>query len=113
MRIQCECVQTGFDPVQCALGVQCEQAFIVILSGQISNLYLHQQNRLCLIFRTLCGEWIAHARNRMVIPPALRKDILHKIHASHQEITKCRNRARLSVWWPGMYTELKELSHEL
>ena len=27
MRIQCERAQTGFDLVQCALGVQCEQAF--------------------------------------------------------------------------------------
>ena len=47
--------------------------------------------------------------NRMVIPPALRKDILHKIHAGNQGITKCRNRARLSVWWPGMSTELENL----
>ena len=27
MCIQCERAQTEFDPVQCALGVQCEQAF--------------------------------------------------------------------------------------
>ena len=27
MRIQCERIQTRFDPVQCSLDVQCEQAF--------------------------------------------------------------------------------------
>ena len=27
MRIKCGRAQTGFDPVQCALGVQCGQAF--------------------------------------------------------------------------------------
>ena len=31
MRIQCERAQTRFDPVQCALGVQCEQALTVFM----------------------------------------------------------------------------------
>ena len=39
MRIQCERAQTGFNPVQCALGVQCEQALrwdlFRLKSGQV------------------------------------------------------------------------------
>ena len=47
--------------------------------------------------------------SRIVIPSPLRQEMLGKIHGSHQGITKCRERARQSVWWPGMSSELKDL----
>ena len=43
---------------------------------------------------------------RIVIPTALRQDILEKLHTGHQGIVKCRERARQSVWWPGLSTQL-------
>ncbi|XP_063048477.1 uncharacterized protein K02A2.6-like [Engraulis encrasicolus] len=45
--------------------------------------------------------------DRIVIPQALRTDIMKKIHAGHQGLTKCRERARLSVWWPGIGSDIK------
>ena len=47
--------------------------------------------------------------SRIVVPVSQRKIILHKLHASHQGLNKCRERAQLSVWWPGLSTQLKEL----
>ena len=47
--------------------------------------------------------------NRIVIPLALQVEILDKLHAGHQGITKCRERARQSVWWPGLSKQLEEL----
>ena len=44
--------------------------------------------------------------SRIVIPPTLHKELLDKIHEGHQGITKCRERARQSVWWPGLSREL-------
>ena len=38
--------------------------------------------------------------SRVVIPSALRQDILEKLHEGHQGITKYRRRAIDSVWWP-------------
>ena len=47
--------------------------------------------------------------SRIVIPTPLRKERLTRIHSAHQGIVKCRERARQSMWWPGLSTELGEL----
>ena len=46
---------------------------------------------------------------RIIVPPPLRKTLLDKLHSGHQGITKCRERARQSVWWPGLSSQLEEL----
>ena len=40
--------------------------------------------------------------NRVVIPTTLRADVLERLHTGHQGMTKCRQRAKQSVWWPGI-----------
>ena len=46
---------------------------------------------------------------RIIIPFSLHQDMLGKIHAGYQGVTKCRVRARQSVWWPRMSKELEDL----
>ncbi|XP_030828454.1 uncharacterized protein K02A2.6-like [Strongylocentrotus purpuratus] len=46
---------------------------------------------------------------RIVIPRALRLDILERLHQGHLGITKCRARARDSVWWPGLSKSLEDM----
>ena len=45
--------------------------------------------------------------SRLFIPASLRAEILTLLHASHQGISKTRERARQSVWWPGLSKELE------
>ena len=46
---------------------------------------------------------------RIVIPTSLRQDILRRLHTGHQGIMKCRERARQSVWWPGLSAQLEKM----
>ena len=44
--------------------------------------------------------------SRLVIPQSLRGDILSKIHAGHQGITKCQQRAKQAVWCLRLSTDI-------
>ena len=48
--------------------------------------------------------------NQIVIPTSLRVDILERLYSSHQGISKCRERDRQSVWWPGLGRQLEEVT---
>ncbi|KAK7102680.1 hypothetical protein V1264_020867 [Littorina saxatilis] len=68
-----------------------------------ANLQAYQQvqGELSLIRGLLvCGK-------RVVIPVSERPDLLKKLHESHQGLHKCRERAQMSVWWPGLSRDLK------
>ena len=46
---------------------------------------------------------------RLVIPTTLHLDILDKLHEGHLGITKCRERAKRSVWWPELSKQLEDM----
>lgn len=46
--------------------------------------------------------------NRIVIPKAMQQSILSRIHEGHQGLSKCRARAKETVWWPGISEDLRQ-----
>lgn len=55
------------------------------------------------------GNGILLYGSRVVVPEALQKETLQKLHASHQGIARCRLRAKISVWWPGLSKQIGDL----
>ena len=47
--------------------------------------------------------------SRLVIPSPMRLDILDRVHEGHLGIVKCRDRAKNSVWWPGVSAQIKSM----
>ena len=54
------------------------------------------------------AEGLLMRGSRMVIPTSMRAEILDRIHSGHQGMTKCRQRAKDSVWWPGIRKDIDE-----
>ena len=53
-------------------------------------------------------EGVAIYKDRIIIPTALRHDILDGLHAAHQGVTSMIALAESSVFWPGITTAIKE-----
>ena len=47
--------------------------------------------------------------SRLVILTAMCNTVLDALHEGHQGMTRCRERARETVWWPGLSGQLNEL----
>ena len=50
----------------------------------------------------LCGQ-------RIVVPTSLRRDVLQKLHASHQGEERTKRRARQVVYWPGIDRDISNV----
>ena len=48
-------------------------------------------------------------KNRVVIPPRLRSNILENLHSAHQGITMMNARAESSVFWPGITVDISNV----
>lgn len=47
--------------------------------------------------------------NCIVIPSSMRKDIKNLLHCGHLGIVKTKSLARVSIYWPGMSTDIEDL----
>jgi hypothetical protein len=46
---------------------------------------------------------------RVIVPIKLRKQILNMLHESHTGVVRIKAFAQSSVWWPGIYSDIKTL----
>ena len=47
--------------------------------------------------------------DRIIVPHNLRKEILQKLHKAHLGIDKCKMRAKDTVYWPGLNSQLTDM----
>ncbi len=53
-------------------------------------------------------EGILMQGKRIVVPKSLQLTTLDKLHSGHLGIVRCRLRAKMSVWWPGISKQLAQ-----
>ena len=83
----------------------------VVLNGWPENrAELAPELRECWNFRDeLCiCDGLLMKGDRLITPSSLRREMLDKIHSSHLGVEKCINRARETVYWPGVCEQIKE-----
>ena len=51
-------------------------------------------------------------KDRIIVPPSLRKDILTALHSAHQGVTSMISRAETSVFWPGITSDIISLRNK-
>ncbi|KAJ8895775.1 hypothetical protein PR048_001113 [Dryococelus australis] len=71
------------------------------------NLHVHYQFRHKISF----GEVLYLKETRIITPPNLQLKCIDFINAGHQGIVKCRERAKLAVWWVGLLSQLENVIH--
>ena len=65
---------------------------------------------LCDQLSTVDGVTIY--KDRIIVPPSLRKDILTALHSAHQGVTSMISRAEISVLWPGISSNIISLRNK-
>ena len=55
-----------------------------------------------------CVDGLLFKGNKLVVPHALRAQMLDKIHESHQGIVKCEQRTCDKLFWPGMSAQIED-----
>ena len=53
-------------------------------------------------------EGLLHRGKQIVIPSSLRTNVLRHLYDGHQGITKTRENANSSVWWPGLSKNIEK-----
>ena len=57
---------------------------------------------------TTCDQLLFY-NSRIVVPKALQKETLQRIHMGHLGIEKCKKRTSSSVWWPGVMQQVAQV----
>jgi transposase InsO family protein len=55
-----------------------------------------------------CLDGVIFYGSRLVIPVSLRAEVVESLHSAHQGVTKTLQRARESVFWPGLKLRIEE-----
>ncbi|GBN54857.1 hypothetical protein AVEN_131058-1 [Araneus ventricosus] len=72
---------------------------------EVETLYaLYWQNR----YEISVQDGLLMRGCKIIIPKSHQAEVLNQIHEGHLDITKCRARARFSMYWPGISTEIEE-----
>ena len=57
-------------------------------------------------------DGVIQYKDRVVIPPSLREEVLSSLHSAHQGVTSMTSRADSSIFWPGITSAINALRNQ-
>ena len=101
------CITTASDSDMSALVDAIHNGFPDMPSPMFSDIRVYRQYRQ---YRDKLTEYdgVIIYRDRIIIPPTLRSDVLQALHSAHQGISMMDSRAVGSFFWPGMTPAIEE-----
>ena len=83
---------------------------IVKMDGQKNSMLKEPSNHIISFLENISvQQGLLLKGTRLGIPTSVHLNILDKLDEGHLGITKCRERAKRSVWWPGLSKQLEDL----
>lgn len=94
--------ETATDPILKQLAVQITHGWATPTSQLVDDLkkYHTFRDELAIL------DGVIYKANRVVIPKVLRRNILERLHSSHQGAAATIRRARNTVYWPNMSDDI-------
>ena len=65
--------------------------------------YYHERQLLS------CVDGVVYHGPRIVIPPSMRSAVLASLHDGHLGVSKCKARAKDSIWWSGLSKQIENM----
>ena len=93
--------ETGSDPDMCLLMESIEQGFLDSKSNKTVASFWSFREAL------YNSEGAIMYKDRVLIPPTLRNEVLRNLHSAHQRVSALESRALSIVFWPGMSTAIQ------
>ena len=97
--------QTRKDPILSKVLRFCESGWHAALKGDPA-LIPYTRRKAELSTQNGCILW----GSRVIVPPKLRKSLLHELHAGHAGSSRMKELARSYIWWPDLDAELENMS---
>lgn len=93
-----------------------QDAELCVLQGQVINGWPTQAKSVPKTIRSYWSlkdylsveDGLLYNGHRLIIPVAYREEYLDRIHASHQGVTKSQLRAKDSIYWPNMMSDIEK-----
>jgi hypothetical protein len=70
---------------------------------EIMKPYLQAKGELSIV------DGILTMGDRIIVQASLRREILSRLHESHQGLEKCHANAKAAVWWPGIGQDIQSM----
>ena len=89
----------------------CKEIKDYCLGGWPDKFHLHDARKPCWSDRGELNvvQGVLLKSSIIAIPSSLRLEVLDKLHEGHKGITKRRERAKSSVWWPGLSRQIQDV----